>query len=275
LSNAGISFNDIDAISATIGPGLIGGLLVGSSFAKAMCLVSNKPFVGINHLEAHALTVRLTEDVGFPYVLLLISGGHSQFVLVKGVGEYKILGTTLDDAAGECFDKCAKLLGLGYPGGVLIEEKAKNGNPLAFNLPKPMTGRKGSDMSFSGLKTAVRTIVNESVSVEDMSASLQHTISSCLKDRAFSAIESVIEDGFKPAAFVVSGGVGANLSVRKALEETANSFNIPFKAPPVSLCTDNGVMVAWAGLERFRLGIYDPLAIRARPRWSLEEVMNV
>ncbi|MCL2473382.1 MAG: tRNA (adenosine(37)-N6)-threonylcarbamoyltransferase complex transferase subunit TsaD [Alphaproteobacteria bacterium] len=280
LKQANLDFKDIDAVAATTGPGLIGGLIVGSAFAKSLCLVSSKPFVSVNHLEAHALTVRITSDVAFPYVLLLVSGGHSQFVLVSGVGEYKLLGSTLDDAVGECFDKCAKLLGLGYPGGVLIEARAKNGNPSAFNLPKPMLGRAGCDMSFSGLKTAVRTIVDSygvlsDGFVDDMAASLQETVALCLKDRASHAIETVLSMNVYPSAFVVSGGVGANLAVRSALQKSASLFSIPFTAPPVSLCTDNGVMTAWAGLERFRLGISDPLAVRARPRWPLQEVKNI
>ena len=284
LEQANLSFNDIDVIAATTGPGLIGGLIVGSAFAKSLCLVSSKPFVSVNHLEAHALTVRLSSDVEFPYILLLVSGGHSQFLLVNGVGSYKLLGSTLDDAVGECFDKCAKLLGLGYPGGPVIETRAKNGNALAFNLPKPMLGRAGCDLSFSGLKTAVRTIVYEELSVsdalssrfiDDMAASLQETIALCLKDRASNAIKTVLSMNVSPNAFVVSGGVGANLAVRSKLQETALSFSIPFAAPPVKLCSDNGVMIAWTGLERFRLGIFDPLAVRARPRWPVQDVKAI
>ncbi len=278
FQQAGIKLEQVDAIAATCGPGLIGGVMVGAMTGKALAAVTNKPFIGINHLEAHALTVRLTHDVAFPYLLLLVSGGHSQLLLVEGVGHYRRLGTTLDDAVGECFDKSAKLLGLGYPGGPLLERAAKNGKNNAFPLPKPMVGREGCNFSFSGLKTAVRMAVENAKKplstefVANMSASLQSTIAAILRDRSLQAFEMLEREGHHVTALVVGGGVAANETVRTELTQAAAKYGAPFLAPPISLCTDNGVMIAWAGLERFRLGLTDPLSLRARPRWPLESL---
>jgi N6-L-threonylcarbamoyladenine synthase len=268
LKEADTNLDSIDAIAATCGPGLIGGVMVGAMTAKAIAAAKNKPFIAVNHLEAHALTARLTHDVAFPYLLLLVSGGHCQILLAKGVGDFQKLGGTIDDAVGECFDKSAKLLGLGYPGGPLIERAAQGGNENAFKLPKPLVGREGCDFSFSGLKTALRQIVedSENLAAPDLAASLQKTIAEILADRVANALKMI---DTKPTALVVGGGVASNQKIRANLAALAAKNNLPFVAPPPALCTDNGVMIAWAGLEHFRLGQTDPLTFRARPRWPL------
>lgn len=280
LKQARLDLGQLDAIAATCGPGLIGGVMVGAMMGKAMAAVRGKPFVAVNHLEAHALTARLTNDVEFPYLLLLVSGGHSQLLLVEGVGTYRRLGTTLDDAVGECFDKSAKLLGLGYPGGPMIEHAAAKGNPRSFPLPRPMCGRAGCDFSFSGLKTAVRMAVDAAPKpltprlVDDMAASLQTAIAAILVDRTQQAFSLFERESINPSALVVGGGVAANSAIRTALTALAAKHGVPFVAPPIPLCTDNGVMIAWAGLERFKLGLVDPLNFRARPRWPLETLKH-
>ena len=272
-----IGLHDLSAIAATCGPGLIGGVMVGAMTGKALAAVRHLPFVAVNHLEAHALTARLTHNVAFPYLLLLVSGGHCQLLLVRGVGDYRRLGGTVDDAVGECFDKGAKLLGLGYPGGPQLERAAAMGNPRAFDLPRPMLGRAGCDFSFSGLKTALRLLVaSHDVTTPnftaDAAASFQAAIAAILADRTTHAFRMLAEaDEPAVSALVVGGGVAANLAIRTRLEKVAESFGVPFVAPPVALCTDNGAMVAWAGLERFRLGLTDPLDTAARPRWPLDE----
>jgi N6-L-threonylcarbamoyladenine synthase len=273
---ADVGLEEITAIAATTGPGLIGGVMVGSMMGKAMAAVRGVPFISVNHLEAHALTARLTHGVDFPYLLLLASGGHCQLLLVKNVGDYSLLGGTIDDAVGECFDKSAKMLGLGYPGGPLIEKAAKDGNPKAFALPRPMAGRPGCDFSFSGLKTAVRTSLQgkelSASVVADMAASLQAAIAECVADRARHAFK-ILEDRAEPVtAFVAAGGAAANQVLRARLTEIAAENKVLFASPPPSLCTDNGVMVAWAGVERFRRGMTDTLAAAARPRWPLAEM---
>lgn len=278
LAQANVGLSRIDAIAATCGPGLIGGVMVGAMAGKALAAVAGKPFVAVNHLEAHALTARLTDDVAFPYLLLLVSGGHTQLALVEGVGRFQLLGTTLDDAVGECFDKSAKLLGLGYPGGPLLEKAAQGGNPEAFSLPLPMRGREGCDFSFSGMKTAVRLAVEKetkplsSTFIADMAASLQSAIAAVLEDRVSHAFKMATERGISPSALVVGGGVAANTALRSVLTQVASRFGVPFIAPPMGLCTDNGVMIAWAGLERFRLGLVDALDVRSRPRWPLQSL---
>lgn len=280
LQESNVTLDDIDGIAATCGPGLIGGVMVGAMTGKALAAVAAKPFIAINHLEAHALTARLTHDVPFPYLLLLVSGGHCQLVLAEGVGCFRRLGTTRDDAVGECFDKSAKLLGLGYPGGPLLEKAAARGNAKAFALPRPMIGRAGCDFSFSGLKTAVRLAVEAAPKplsesfVANISASLQAAIAAILVDRTRHAFEMTRRDDDKAplTALVVGGGVAANGAIRAALAALAAEHSVPFLAPPVSLCTDNGVMIAWAGLERLRLGLSDGLDFRARPRWPLDEL---
>jgi N6-L-threonylcarbamoyladenine synthase len=276
LADAGMGWADIDGIAATCGPGLIGGVMVGAMFGKALAAARTLPFSAVNHLAAHALTARLTHDVQFPYLLLLISGGHSQLLLVRGVAEYQLLGTSLDDAVGECFDKSAKLLGLPYPGGPALEILAANGNPQRFNLPQPLLHSDDCNFSFSGLKTAVRNLVHQQQQKHgaldeqwraDLAAAVQTTLATILAAKSHRAITTT--HAAHPTAFVVAGGVAANQTVRHALLAVTAEHNLPFIAPPPALCTDNGVMVAWAGLERLRLGLIDPLNTPARPRWPL------
>ncbi|MBM3557339.1 MAG: tRNA (adenosine(37)-N6)-threonylcarbamoyltransferase complex transferase subunit TsaD [Alphaproteobacteria bacterium] len=272
LARAGLRPGEVGAIAATAGPGLIGGVMVGLTFAKAMAAVLGKPLVAVNHLEGHALTARLTNDLAFPYLLLLASGGHCQILLVEGVGRYRRLGTTIDDAVGECFDKSAKLLGLGYPGGPAIERAAASGNPQAFALPRPMLGRSGCDFSFSGLKTAVRQLVEGARTspefVADVAASLQAAIADVVADRLKNALDLAAEA--RPTALVAAGGVAANLALRMRLGTVADGAGLPPVVPPVRLCTDNAVMIAWAGVERLALGLADPLDIAPRARWPLD-----
>lgn len=270
LAEAGLGLEDLDAIAATGGPGLIGGVMVGVVTAKALAFAHDKPFLAVNHLEGHALSVRLTEDVGFPYLLLLASGGHCQLLTVRGPGDFTRLGTTIDDAAGECFDKTAKLLGFGFPGGPAIEQRAKEGDAQRFTLPRPMWRKRGCDFSFSGLKTAVRQAVEklppgDPQVVADLCASFQRTVGDVLADRCANALALA-----PSSTLVVAGGVAANAYLRSRLEKTASDHGARLVAPPVKLCTDNGAMTAWAGLERLRLGMIDALDFRPRPRWPLE-----
>jgi N6-L-threonylcarbamoyladenine synthase len=283
LSKSRLDFQDIDAIAVTAGPGLIGGVMVGVMTAKAISAVRNIPLIAVNHLEGHALTVRLTENVSFPYLLLLVSGGHCQLLIVEGVGKYKRLGTTLDDAAGEAFDKTARLLGLGYPGGPVVEKLAlecKNpANALKkFPLPTPMVGKEGCDFSFSGLKTAVRRIVDQwpdSIDRQDAASichSFQTSVAAVLNDRTEKAIKDYLSrypDQKKPV-LVVAGGVAANKMLRQGLEGLCKKYSINFAAPPLSLCTDNAAMIAWAGMERLQLGLTDPIDFPVYPRWPLD-----
>ena len=275
LTDAGLGLDQLDGIAATAGPGLIGGVMVGVSTAKAMALVAGLPFIAVNHLEAHALTPRLCEDVPFPYLLLLISGGHCQLLIVEGVGRYRRLGTTIDDAVGEAFDKTAKLLGLGYPGGPAIERAALAGNPERYELPRPMVGRPGCDFSFSGLKTAVRVIAmgldpEDHEARADLAASFQHTVARTLASRVGQAIAIFSQRYPEGRALVAAGGVAANTAIRAALTKLAMDSGLRLVVPPPILCTDNGAMVAWAGLERLRLGLSDGFDFAARPRWPLD-----
>lgn len=277
LDETKLSFDDLSGIAATSGPGLIGGVMVGAMTGKAIAAVRGLPFIAVNHLEAHALTPRLSHDVAFPYLLLLVSGGHCQLLLARGIGDYRRLGGTIDDAVGECFDKAAKLLGLGYPGGPLIERAALRGNARAFELPRPLLGRAGCDFSFSGLKTAVRLLVAEQKTehlsesfVANVAASLQMTIADILADRVQNAFGMLQEEGLTVTALVVAGGVAANQVLRSRLTVLASGHGLNFVAPPLALCTDNGAMVAWAGLERLRLGLTDGLDTPAKPRWPLD-----
>ncbi|MDP3936398.1 MAG: tRNA (adenosine(37)-N6)-threonylcarbamoyltransferase complex transferase subunit TsaD [Alphaproteobacteria bacterium] len=276
---------DVDVIAATTGPGLIGGVVVGTMAAKAMAAALRKPFVAVNHLEGHALTARLTETIEFPFVLLLVSGGHCQTMLVENVGTYKVLGATLDDAVGECFDKVAKMLGLPYPGGPQIETLAIAGDPKAFDFPRPMIGQKHLNFSFSGLKTAVRQTIQklqaehgntlpESI-VADVCASFQQTVARVLYDRVKQAFLYTAEHYPNYKQFVVAGGVAANQHIRGALQAVCAEFGFAFFAPPLSLCTDNGAMIAWAGLERFQQGLIDSLNIKPRPRWPMDQIRGV
>ena len=274
MAEAGLDWAQLDGIAATCGPGLIGGVMVGAMFGKAIAAARKLPFVAVNHLEAHALTARLTDDVAFPYLLLLISGGHCQLLLAHGVGTFTLLGETMDDAVGECFDKTAKLLGLPYPGGPAIEVLARSGDAARFKLPQPLLDQDNCDFSFSGLKTAVRQLVARGPQADDqfradIAASLQHSIAAILAAKTARALRHAMPD--KPTALVVAGGVAANQALRTVLTTTAKGFGLPLVAPPPDLCTDNGVMIAWAGLERLRLGMTDGLDVAARPRWPLAQ----
>ena len=275
LQNAGTTIDEIDGIAAAAGPGLIGGVLVGLTTAKALALVTRKPLLAVNHLEGHALTARLTDGIGFPYLLLLASGGHTQLVAVRGVGDYVRLGTTIDDAIGEAFDKVAKLLGLGYPGGPQVEREARNGNPERFVLPRPMHGRPEPNFSLSGLKTAMRLEAERMAplgpsDVADLCASFQAAIVDVIVDRTRVGLRAFREAAGHPTALVVAGGVAANQAIRSALERFAVESGLRLAAPPIELCGDNGAMIAWAGLERLRLGLVDDLMAPARARWPLD-----
>lgn len=283
LSEAGLALSDLDAVAATAGPGLIGGVMIGATMGKAMALGANLPFVAVNHLEGHALTARLTDDVAFPYLLLLVSGGHCQLLAVDSVGHYERLGGTVDDAVGEAFDKTAKLLGLGYPGGPAVEAAAKAaGNPDRFSLPRPMAGRPGCDFSFAGLKTAVRQAADklpagadgalDATDRADLAAAFQNAVADVIADRTRNAIRLFRETRGAGGTLVVAGGVAANGTLRSALERLSTEEDIAFAAPPIKLCTDNAAMIAWAGLERFRLGLTDGLDFKPRPRWPLSEL---
>ena len=275
LSNAGASLAQVDAVAAAAGPGLIGGLLVGLTTGKALAWASGKPFVAVNHLEAHALTARMTDALPFPYVVLLMSGGHTQLLEVRGVGDYRRLGSTIDDAIGEAFDKVGKLLGLPYPGGPNVERAALEGDPARFSLPRPMLGRPVPDFSLSGLKTAVR---NEAArlapltktSVADLCASFQSAVVDVVIDRTRVALRASREGGARPEALVVAGGVAANGAIRRALGRFCGESGLRLVTPPPELCTDNGAMIAWVGIERMELGLTDGLDAAARPRWPLD-----
>ena len=275
LDKAQTRLADLDGIAAAAGPGLIGGVLVGLTTAKALALVLRKPLLAVNHLEGHALTARLTDDVPFPYLLLLVSGGHTQLLAVIGVGDYVRLGTTVDDALGEAFDKVAKMLGLGYPGGPAVEAEARRGNPSRFALPRPMQGRPQPDFSLSGLKTAVRLEAERiqpltGTDVADLCASFQAAAVDVLVDRTRAGLRAFRPVAGRPSAIVVAGGVAANAAVRRALQRLAGEAGLKLVVPPPALCTDNGAMIAWAGIERLHLGLTDDLTVAARPRWPLD-----
>ncbi len=276
LRDANMEFDDLDGVAATGGPGLIGGVLVGMMTAKAIALVHTLPLMAVNHLEGHALTARLTDAVEFPYLLLLVSGGHCQLLSVTGPGAYVRYGTTLDDAVGEAFDKTAKLLGLPYPGGPAVEQAARSGNPNRFDFPRPMRGRPGCDFSFSGLKTAVartfRAATQDENVVADAAASFQTAAGEALVDRTRNAIERFRAENPNGDTLVVAGGVAANAHLRTVLGNLATDEEFRFVAPPPALCTDNAAMIAWAGIERLRLGLTDTLDFAPRPRWPLNEL---
>jgi N6-L-threonylcarbamoyladenine synthase len=279
MNEASLEFNQLSAVAATAGPGLLGGLIVGLTAGKAIAMAHQIPFLAINHLEGHALTSRLLQDCSFPYLLLLISGGHTQFQLVQGVGHYLRLGTTIDDALGEAFDKTAKLLGLGYPGGPRVEAYAKRGNAKRFDFPRPLRGRKDCNFSFSGLKTAVREAVNalgelNDTDVADVCASFELAVAETLADRmarAFDEFKSAHPDVDHPT-LVVAGGVAANQTLRDVFEKTCSKHGFRLDVPPFHLCTDNAAMIAWAGGERLALGLTDNIDFKARPRWPLDTV---
>ena len=266
LADAGMELADLDAIAATAGPGLIGGVMVGLVSAKALAMASDKPLIAINHLEGHALSPRLADpSLGFPYLLLLVSGGHCQILLVEGVGQYRRLGTTIDDALGEAFDKTAKILGLGFPGGPAVERLAASGDARRVPLPRPLMGTPEPHFSFAGLKSAVLRARDSGLYADaDIAASFQLAAVDCIIDRTRKALDLID----RPSALVVAGGVAANQAVRGALEALAREQGMAFVAPPLALCTDNAAMIAWAGIER--LGQRDPLDFVARPRWPLD-----
>jgi N6-L-threonylcarbamoyladenine synthase len=268
LEEARIDLAEVDAIAATAGPGLIGGVMVGLVTAKGLALAANKPLVAVNHLEGHALSPMLASpDLAFPYLLLLVSGGHCQLLLVAGVGRYRRLATTIDDAAGEAFDKTAKLLGLGFPGGPAVERAAASGDPRAVPLPRPLLGSAEPHFSFAGLKSAVlRAKESGQYADADIAASFQQAVVDCFLDRTRRALE--LADG--ATALVVAGGVAANQAVRAALTKLAADHGLPFVAPPLWLCTDNAAMIGWAGALRFDAGLVDGLDAPARARWPLD-----
>jgi len=275
LEKAQMRAGDLDGVAAAAGPGLIGGVLVGLSAGKGVAIATGKPFLAVNHLEAHALIPRLDGKLQFPYLLLLASGGHTQILAVEGVGEYTRLGATMDDAIGEAFDKTAKLLGLSYPGGPAVEAAALTGNPDRFALPRPMLGRPTADFSLSGLKTAVRHAAMAAApltvqDVADLCASFQAAVVDTVEDRLRVALGLYRKQGKSAKALVLAGGVAANSALRGALSRFAQQSGMPMIAPPVKLCTDNGAMIAWAGIEKLRLGRTDDLAAPARARWPLD-----
>jgi len=277
LTEAKVGLADVSGIAAASGPGLIGGLIVGAMTAKALALAAGKPFLAINHLEAHALTVGLTDGVRPPYLMLLVSGGHTQLLLVEGVGQYRRLATTIDDALGEAYDKTAKLLGLPMPGGPAVEKAALLGNAARFDLPRPMLGRDDPNFSFAGLKTAVRHAAMRVAplsdsDVADLCAAFQSAVCASVADRVRRAMTAVLPvfSGGRPKPFVVAGGVAANKVLRTALVGVAEDFEFTFHAPPLELCTDNGAMIAWAGAERLALGLRDGLDAPVKPRWPLD-----
>ncbi len=277
MRRAGTGYDDLDAVAATGGPGLIGGVIVGVMTAKAIAAARAIPFLAINHLEGHALTARLTDGLDFPYLLLLVSGGHTQLLVVEGVGRYRRLGTTIDDAVGEAFDKVAKMLGLGYPGGPAVERMATDGETARFKLPRPMKARAGCDFSFSGLKTAVRQCIENlppgpvtQQDAADLCAAFQQAVAEVFADRVGNAMDAFGDLHGGAGALVVAGGVAANTRLRAVLGALADDRGFSFVAPPSRLCTDNGAMIAWAGVERLRLGLVDGLDFAPRPRWPLD-----
>lgn len=288
LERANMTIDDIDVIAATAGPGLIGGVLIGWMAATGIAQSAHKPLVAVNHLEGHALVPRLAAatadnsnaptNVDFPYLLMLASGGHCQILLVRGVGKYELIGQTLDDSAGEAFDKVSKMLGLGYPGGPIVDKRAAMGNPRAFDFPRPLCDKPGCDFSFSGIKTAARTFLSKNTPpysdefINDFCASFQASVVDCITNRLGNALKSQYVRDAAPKTLVVAGGVAKNSAIRSAMEKLAKQHNMIFAAPPMNLCTDNGAMIAWAGLENYRIGniVHEPIA--PRPRWPLTEL---
>ena len=278
MKEADLGFPELDAIAVSAGPGLIGGLIAGLVTAKAIAAVHRRPLIAVNHLEAHALTARLTDDdLEFPYLLLLVSGGHCQLLMVDGVGRYRRLGTTLDDALGEAYDKAAKMLNLGYPGGPAIEIAARSGDTKRYAFPRPMVGKPNCHFSYSGLKTALRQAIQQLGSksldtpyINDLSASFQAAAIDSLLDRTARAIKLSQNMRKPPEALVVAGGVAANAYLKERLVTLASGAGLRLVVPPPKLCTDNGVMIAWAGVERLALGLTDAFDVRARARWPLD-----
>lgn len=288
LDKAGKTIDDIDVVAATAGPGLIGGVLVGWMAAVGMSQSAGKPLVAVNHLEGHALVPRLSAtmadgtngavQVEFPYLLMLASGGHCQILLVRGVGRYEMIGQTLDDSAGEAYDKVAKMLGLGYPGGPIVDKRAQMGNSRAFAFPRPLCDKPGCDFSFSGIKTAARTFLERKTDemtegyINDFCASFQSAVVDCIINRLNNAVRDERVRSVGPKTLVVAGGVAKNSAIRAAMEKLAKDKNMIFAAPPMNLCTDNGAMIAWAGLENYVIGNIVKEPVTPRPRWPLTEL---
>jgi len=288
LERANMTIDDIDVIAATAGPGLIGGVLIGWMAATGIAQSAHKPLVAVNHLEGHALVPRLAAatadnsnaptNVEFPYLLMLASGGHCQILLVRGVGKYELIGQTLDDSAGEAFDKVSKMLGLGYPGGPIVDKRAALGNPRAFDFPRPLCDKPSCDFSFSGIKTAARTFLSKNTPpysddfINDFCASFQASVVDCITNRLEHALKSQSVRDAAPKTLVVAGGVAKNSAIRSAMEKLAKQHDMIFAAPPMNLCTDNGAMIAWSGLENYQIGnvVHEPIA--PRPRWPLTEL---
>lgn len=289
LERANKTINDIDVIAATAGPGLIGGVLIGWMAATGIANATNKPLVAVNHLEGHALVPRLCAasasdsaqniNIEFPYLLMLASGGHCQILLVHNVGKYELIGQTLDDSAGEAFDKIAKMLDLGYPGGPIVDKRAKDGDVARFHFPRPLCDKPGCDFSFSGIKTAARMLLDKTPKdeidetfINDFCASFQQSVVDCITNRLTNALKDERVKTARPKTIVVAGGVAKNSAIRTALEELATQSDMLFAAPPMSLCTDNGAMIAWAGLENYRIGNIVTEPVAPRPRWPLTEL---
>ena len=277
MNEAGMSYEALDGVAATAGPGLVGGVMVGLGFGKAVALARDLPLIAVNHLEGHAVSARLGQPVDYPFLLLLVSGGHCQLLEVRGIGDMTRLGTTIDDAAGEAFDKIAKALGLGYPGGPALEKLAASGDGSRFDLPRALLGRKNCDFSFSGLKTAASRLAQTCETQQDkadLAAAVQSAITRQLSERADRAMKDYAvarpaDEGL--SLFVVAGGVAANKTIRATLEATAAKNGFAFRAPPMAYCTDNAAMIALAGAERLRLGLVSDIDTAARPRWPLDE----
>jgi N6-L-threonylcarbamoyladenine synthase len=273
MAEAGISYDELDGIAATAGPGLIGGVMVGLMTAKALAIATGKPLIAVNHLEAHALTVRLTNDVALPFLLLLVSGGHCQILLVRDIGDYELLGQTIDDAVGEAFDKVAKMMGLSYPGGPQMEKLLRDADPVAaakIELPRPLLGRKNADFSFAGLKTAVRQLIGDRVLSHQEKANLALAFHQCVTEILIDRLQQSLQNIPDTIdTLVVAGGVAANQFVCGALKEFCEKQKLKFVAPPMTLCTDNAAMIAWAGVEKLQRGDIAPQEFAARPRWPL------
>lgn len=272
ISEAGIDISEVSAIAGTCGPGLIGGVIVGATFAKSLSMALSVPFIAINHIEAHAISVRLTENIEFPYLLMLASGGHCQICIVYSINNFEVIGKTLDDSVGESFDKVAKMLNLGYPGGPIIEKTSKNGNSKRFALPLPLCHKKSCDFSFSGLKTAVRIISEKSISNQlkiDLCASFQKAVIDVMTYKIDIAIQTCEKNNIPLTGVVIAGGVAANQSIRQALQKLCYGKNMLFFSPPISYCTDNAAMVAWLGVEKYKQQQFNDLNFQPRPRWPL------
>ena len=280
LSDANLNLNQLDGIAVTAGPGLIGGVLSGVMIAKGLAAATGLPLVGVNHLAGHALTARMTDGLSYPYLLLLVSGGHCQFLIVRGADDFQRLGGTIDDAPGEAFDKVAKILGLEQPGGPIVEAQAKRGNPKRFSLPRPLLDRPGCDMSFSGLKTAVLRARDQLLADQyglyqqdrhDLCAAFQSAVADVVAEKTRRAITTYLAESPDRPALAVAGGVAANAAIRAALEHVASENGLAFAAPPLRFCTDNAAMIAFAGIEAYRAGKRDGFDLSARPRWPLDQ----